>query len=683
MLGIALVVEDVTKGQKLAFRYPGPKMFNDGYEMAAAKGVENKFSRGGKKKKGSRKRAAMLKDFWRFDQEIFAKLFRPTTAQCGNLFELVIDDLRFLSYPVLIDRENTNRAKRQLTMFSLIFVLDAESEKVLEHSRFDLGVKPCTGTYGVAYPGSADSIEMYRRAAMKLAAGMLYEENQCGYISEQVDLMFAWNDVRGVKAPPKTENQTLSTAPGQGTLGNTMKPPHDPVSSSGESAQGQTDTKRKSMKSSLLAAAHASLEATLKRSELARELKKVFIGLSETGSVECKLHGRVRLALTLQNPVLHPTSPLRPYQTILLFDDKTKQAPDMTRQLNDSSTQLNQLVQFAKKYGAQKSFEDISLGLNVPIQEVFRISAHLLYWRKGRIIDALHSHNVYWVSPNAVLDPASRAHYDFQKKFACTINVPIDVENINESNIETQKPTDSGPDGKQWTRNGVTLTVSLLRILEMFCALNSQGAPKTFSQIVQDAKIYYDLNPHKVYNMTTWLLQHDFIVQLQRYFYLVVPKQSTKGPKKVRAGDTRPVGTFGSSAAELAAAVAQAADKAVAAEAQAAEAQAAQSMLSSQAVHALQTADPSLSSDTLFSISDDFGDMCALEKKHGKKSLPPSKNTRGETAFLDAIATDSDTYRLFRRLTPYFYGRHCENEIIWRENITRESLNKVVKTYTP
>ncbi|TYZ69255.1 hypothetical protein PybrP1_000763 [[Pythium] brassicae (nom. inval.)] len=77
LLGVALVVDDISKGCNLAFRYPAPAGASSSAEHAAA-------------------------SFHKLSPALFAKLFRPKNALCNQSFELVIDDLRFVSHPVLV-----------------------------------------------------------------------------------------------------------------------------------------------------------------------------------------------------------------------------------------------------------------------------------------------------------------------------------------------------------------------------------------------------------------------------------------------------------------------------------------------------------------------------------------------------------------------------------------------------
>jgi hypothetical protein len=130
LVGLALVVEDVSKGQKLAFRYPGPRGQPESvsWEMVHEEEADKELRGSAKRKaelssltessvgrtarpghepskangkRSGRKRVAH-KDFWRFEPKLFTKIFRPTPAMCGRVFELTVDNLHFLCFPAQI-----------------------------------------------------------------------------------------------------------------------------------------------------------------------------------------------------------------------------------------------------------------------------------------------------------------------------------------------------------------------------------------------------------------------------------------------------------------------------------------------------------------------------------------------------------------------------------------------------
>ncbi|EGC37140.1 hypothetical protein DICPUDRAFT_30795 [Dictyostelium purpureum] len=61
--------------------------------------------------------------------------------------------------------------------------------------------------------------------------------------------------------------------------------------------------------------------------------------------------------------------------------------------------------------------------------------------------------------------------------------------------------------------------------------------------------------------------------------------------------------------------------------------------------------------------------------------LMPSYLSLKEQAFFDNIDDGSSLYQLFKRLCVYFRGLHHLEEIMWRENINRDQLTKVLKKY--
>ena len=54
----------------------------------------------------------------------------------------------------------------------------------------------------------------------------------------------------------------------------------------------------------------------------------------------------------------------------------------------------------------------------ISLAHIFRMSAHLVYWGKGKIIDTLAKNNVYAIHPNADLSPQSPYALEFQHRFA-------------------------------------------------------------------------------------------------------------------------------------------------------------------------------------------------------------------------------------------------------------------------
>lgn len=52
-----------------------------------------------------------------------------------------------------------------------------------------------------------------------------------------------------------------------------------------------------------------------------------------------------------------------------------------------------------------------------------------------------------------------------------------------------------------------------------------------------------------------------------------------------------------------------------------------------------------------------------------------------EDVYLQRLSERGPTFQLFLKLCPFFRGKHHIEEIMWRENITREDLMKVLEKY--
>ena len=79
IIGAALVVDELRKGQRLAFRYPAsvPSAILNSHPSLLA----------------------FHQDYLSLSPDNFAKIFRPKAALFNKIFELTIDDVHYISYP--------------------------------------------------------------------------------------------------------------------------------------------------------------------------------------------------------------------------------------------------------------------------------------------------------------------------------------------------------------------------------------------------------------------------------------------------------------------------------------------------------------------------------------------------------------------------------------------------------
>jgi hypothetical protein len=86
--------------------------------------------------------------------------------------------------------------------------------------------------------------------------------------------------------------------------------------------------------------------------------------------------------------------PLRPYKALLLLPGRKEEV--LEAMPPDGSAALASLLKVATP---TQGLEELALALGYPLSQVYRLAAHLVYWGKARIIDAISSRNVYAISP--------------------------------------------------------------------------------------------------------------------------------------------------------------------------------------------------------------------------------------------------------------------------------------------
>uniref|UniRef100_H3HC47 GATOR1 complex protein NPRL3 C-terminal HTH domain-containing protein n=1 Tax=Phytophthora ramorum TaxID=164328 RepID=H3HC47_PHYRM len=363
LLGVALVVDDISKGCNLAFRYPASPSEN-------------------------------VSSFHSLPAPLLAKLFRPKNALCNASFELVVDDLRF-----------------------------ADEEELLARRR-----------------SSAQAFHTLR----------------VGFVSKEVRELLQLRDELAQTGATSGSSIT-SNAGGAATSGSSLMH-HHLHRKDGENGSSTVEVDPQTL-----------IDVSLGKSVLANDLKRVFHGLEESGAAHVVLNGWVKLSLTLTDAVTVRMASLRPYHTLLLLADKdsilNKLPADHARQLRDLVEAVNPL----------KSFQDLALETGVPIHQVFRLAAHLVYWGFGRIVDAITLYNIYQVNAKADLHITSPLAQEFRRKFA---------------------PYELG------------------EVLSTFSGSRRIGEyMKTLSTAKKTEYIH----------MLIWLLQQRFIVQLHRYIYFMIP----------------------------------------------------------------------------------------------------------------------------------------------------------------
>jgi hypothetical protein len=209
---------------------------------------------------------------------------------------------------------------------------------------------------------------------------------------------------------------------------------------------------------------HAALAGNLLScSSLARELEQIHLGLSKDGIAHVKIGGWTTLSLSTHSISDYPSYPIRPYQTLLITNASLVPT--------DASSELLRFVSVCKP---SKSFQDLQMELNVPLSQIFRMAAHLLYWRIGKIVSTMATTNVYCIHP------ALTVSHELVKQF------------------EADFPA----------------MPSLLRQLERF------SVPKPLKDHLAEISV----SQKQFSDILVWMLRRDVVLQLCTYLLLVVPE---------------------------------------------------------------------------------------------------------------------------------------------------------------
>lgn len=480
---------------------------------------------------------------------------------------------------------------------------------------------------------------MLRHAVAKITSALVHEQNLNMFVSREVTTLLRLTedhtreklqrhkDLKEAAASDEKGEQEKRKSEVVGAKGKAERANNRPNVSKPESGVQQSDSAVKAGREekekltrvgqegrSRSSSIHSLLDKAIECSTLARELKEIYNSLVSNSAFEVCFQGLVRVSLTLNDAAIsRSVDSLRPYQTLLLYDESSVLAD---ASITSSPSALLRFVELLAEKGPLLSFKDISLAIGEPLVEIFYMAAHLAYWGKGRIIDALSKHNIYRISPSAEL------------------HLKVLSDKFEELLSRFMEKDDN-------RRNLITLP----RILALFSMASTAGLPRVLSDHLDTAKSVLNLDSFEFVEILVWLLQNCLLTQLHQYIMLIAPNRVREAPKVLRAGEVKAVhdATMHRSVSNTA--------------------------LSLQKDDDLGQSAPTMQDDIASS-----GEV--------QPSGIISHTHRNEVAYIQRVATDSTMYHFLKTLRPYFHGKHHMEEIMWRNNISRETLNTVIQTYS-
>lgn len=231
----------------------------------------------------------------------------------------------------------------------------------------------------------------------------------------------------------------------------------------------------------------------LQRSQLARDLRRVYEDLQTSGKIHLRINHWILVSCCLPQKIYHLHDPgliiepediracmeaLRPFHAVLLLGSKD----DIINNLPlDSSPALKRLISLANPL---KSLQTLAADADLTLAHVFQLIGHLLYYGHATVIYPLCDSNVYVLANSANTSPQSKLADTFAETFtsACLIQIMSEFS--------------------------VPISLSMRR--------SPLATPEQESEEVQ---------------IIIWMLQHHLLIQLHTYVQIVVDDPNSSSTK--------------------------------------------------------------------------------------------------------------------------------------------------------
>eukprot|EP01118_Nematostelium_gracile_P001379 TRINITY_DN11411_c0_g1_i2.p1 TRINITY_DN11411_c0_g1~~TRINITY_DN11411_c0_g1_i2.p1 ORF type:complete len:472 (-),score=71.77 TRINITY_DN11411_c0_g1_i2:3-1418(-) len=442
---------------------------------------------------------------------ILAPMLIPKPALCNKPFELTLDGTTFVGFPILLKRKqsgltmSTEEAKERLEESGT-----KQNRDELRLFNLCLVLKSASSVEDQ----HLGTIEQFQRVATQMGHALKHEEERCQYLTSQTLSMMMIREAWLLAQKNDVPNDSV-------------RPDH------------------RALTSQLLSV-----------NSVSTEIRDIYHGLKDKGMINIHLNSWITIICSLRDLKAHPTWPIRPYQTLLLLPLEPPSTSWDQIFPPDSSPSVRRFIETVKP---TKSFRELQVETDIPLAQMYRISAHLVYWNRARLINTLTKTNIYVINPNPPISSKPDIYFMLGKQFSL-----------------------------------IFPSFKLVEILERF------SYPKTLGEHVD---LLISSLQRDFVEVVVWLLQRNLLVQLHTYFLLMIP-ESEEG-------------------------------------------------------------------------EDDF-----TETEDTGYPASPTPLRAHEIAYLDSFLDRGPQFLLFQRLCPYFRGRHHAEEIMWRENVSREDLFAVVSKYS-
>lgn len=410
-----LFVKSSSRGNRLLFRYP----YDDGGGSVQPDGTLDTESFVLQQQTSNEADWTQYRNIIAEADETLCNIFSVRPNLCGHKFEIKINNVRHVGHPISLLPSKASKssvsnstetpqprhtdhhqcsAPNQSSQ-------DGKASQQNKNSNNEVRQGDITSfniVCALRSSASYDTVDCYHDLSKRLAIALSFEERRCSYLTHEVRAMLSALDER------EMANLANNDAMSSRDLDNLNNNKELYSENTNESVYGEI----------------------LRRSSLARDLKRVYLSLCTTGIVELKINGWVSVSFCLPQKVhrlkliTHQAMPaisdrdikrclsyLRPYHGFLMLQDPKELLDSLPI---DASPAFIQLIKVANP---EKNFMDLSVDANLTLMQIYCIVSQLVYWAKVTIIYPICDSNIYAIHPLASTAIRSQLVKDFKAKF--------------------------------------------------------------------------------------------------------------------------------------------------------------------------------------------------------------------------------------------------------------------------
>ena len=415
-------VKSGSSGNRLLFRYPCDESFEQDPDLAFL--VEPT----------SEQDNLQMRNVIGENDDALCNMFSVHPNLCGQKFEIKINNVRHVGHPMSLLAQSSSPTSPNSTDSSEVNPLKStpKNRALIHHNhRGPLNLSSSVGGSRVASPhnttyatnqgditsfnivcslrasASHDIVGCYHDLSKRLAIALSFEERRCSYLSSEIKTILTALEERDMANLADQDQQN-----------------HIHMHNKSDStASAETSVVRQDQSKSVFS-------MILNRSNLARDLKRVFMSLLTTGIVDLKVNNWIRVSFCLPHKVhrlkllTHESMPaigtldikrcllyLRPYHGILLLLEPKELLSSLPI---DASPAIIQLIKVTKP---DKNFMDLSVDANLTLMQIFCIVSQLVYWAKATVIYPICDSNIYAIHPLASTGIHSKIINEFKTRF--------------------------------------------------------------------------------------------------------------------------------------------------------------------------------------------------------------------------------------------------------------------------